>query len=140
MQDFRKLRVWHESVEIAVEIYHTTNALPASERFGLRSQLRSAAVSVSSNIAEGCGRPGRGDLARFLGIAIGSVCEIESQLLVSRKLGLLDAQLVDRLLGRIDGLKRRLISLYSRVKTSSGVFPEAPAPKGGTTYHIPPTT
>jgi len=140
VQDFRKLRVWHESVEIAVEIYHATNALPASERFGLRSQLRSAAISVSSNIAEGCGRPGRGDFARFLGIAIGSVCEIESQLLVSQKLGLLERQLVDRLLARIDGLKRRLISLYGRVKVASGTFPGAPVPKGGATYHLPPTT
>ena len=129
MQDFRKLRVWHESVEIAVEIYHATNALPASERFGLRSQLRSAAISVSSNIAEGCGRPGRGDFARFLGIAIGSVCEIESQLLVSQKLGLLERQLVDRLLARIDGLKRRLISLYGRVKTSRAEFPDPLTPE-----------
>jgi four helix bundle protein len=79
---------------MAAEIYRVTDEFPSEERFGLTSQLRRAAVSVSSNIAEGKGRSSSGDLRRFLDIAMGSVFEVESQLHVSIVLGI---AAVDRL-------------------------------------------
>lgn len=116
MQDFRKLRVWHDSMSVAVLVYKATDSLPASERFGLRAQMRSAVVSVSSNIAEGCGRPGRRDMARFLGMAIGSACELESQVHITQQLGFLEDTDVTNLLRHVDEMKGALISLYGRVK------------------------
>jgi four helix bundle protein len=66
MQDFRKLEVWQLSHKLTVEIYRCTRQLPQDERFGLTSQIRRAAVSIEANIAEGCGRRGKMDFARFL--------------------------------------------------------------------------
>lgn len=121
---------------MAAAVYEATECFPPSEIYGLRAQLRSAAVSVSSNIAEGCGRPGPKELARFLGIAIGSACEVESQVYLSDRLGLLEVVTTSELLARVDVLKRRLIKLRGRVlKTRPGV---ASARVG--TYHLPPTT
>jgi four helix bundle protein len=128
VQDFRKLRVWQESIELAAAVYELTALLPDSERYGLRAQMRSSAISVSSNIAEGCGRPTRRDMARFLGIAIGSICELESQLYVLVRLKLVDEAWIESLVARTDRCKRQLISLYRRVLARSG------------TYHLPPTT
>ena len=140
VQDFKKLRVWHESVELAVRLYRVTEALPDHERYGLRSQLRAAVISVSSNIAEGCGRPTRGDMARFLGFAIGSVSEIESQLYVAVRLRILNESSVADLLDRAGRLKRRLVTLYTRVAAKRGGYPEVIGTADQGTYHLPPTT
>jgi four helix bundle protein len=63
VQDFKKLRVWEESIRLAVRVYEVTDALPASEKFGLCAQMRSAVISISSNIAEGTGHSGQADTA-----------------------------------------------------------------------------
>ena len=90
MHDFQKLDVWNLAMDLAVETYDATNTYPADERFGLRSQMRRAAISVPSNIAEGCSRPSEADSRRFLTIAKGSAGELETQILLSKRLGLLD--------------------------------------------------
>lgn len=118
VQDFRKLSVWQNSVDFAIRVYEATSLLPRSERFGLTAQMRAAAVSVSSNIAEGCGRPTRRDLARFLGIAIGSACEVESQIYLCQRLALLDEEVVESLSGELSTVKRQLIALYERVRAT----------------------
>lgn len=128
VQDFRKLRVWQESIELAAAVYELTAFLPEAERYWLRAQMRSSAISVSSNIAEGCGRPTRRDMARFLGIAIGSICELESQLHVLVRLEVLDEVSIQSLMARTDRCKRQLISLYRRVLVRRRA------------YHLPPTT
>lgn len=79
-QRFRKLLVWSEGVALARAIYRLTAEFPSEERFGLTAQLRRAAVSVPSNIAEGSVRRSRKDFCRFLEIALGSLAEIETQL------------------------------------------------------------
>ena len=73
MKDFRRLNVWQKAHASALNIYRTTKCFPDDERFGLTSQLRRAAISVPSNIAEGCGRQSDRELANFLNIAAGSV-------------------------------------------------------------------
>ena len=90
MQEYRKLRVWEESTDLAVEVYGLTDVFPPDERFNLTSQIRRAAVSVPSNIAEGCGRSGKKERARVFDIALGSACELESQLELCRRLGFSD--------------------------------------------------
>jgi len=89
MGDYRDLVAWKRAHKLALEIYRATDSYPGRERYGLVAQLRRAAVSVVSNIAEGAGRQSDRELARFLRIARGSACEVECQLLLSRDLGFL---------------------------------------------------
>lgn len=114
VQDFKKLRVWHESIDLAARVYTATARLPAAERYGLTAQMRSAAVSVSSNIAEGTGRSSGPDMARFLQIAIGSASELESQIVVATHLKLLGD--VDPLLDQVDKVRRQIIRLKANVE------------------------
>ena len=97
MQDFRRLRVWVDSVDMAALVYRATEALPRSERYGLRAQVRASAVSVSSNIAEGCGRRSNRELLTFLYIAAGSVKELACQLRIATDLGYGDPSAAQRL-------------------------------------------
>ena len=85
MFNFEKLDVWQKAIDFADLIYNETRAFPAEERFGLTNQLRRAAVSISSNIAEGSSRSSRTDFARFAEIAAGSVFEAVSQSFIARR-------------------------------------------------------
>jgi len=87
-ESFRQLEVWQRAIELTFAIYRLTQSFPESERFGLTNQLRRAAVSVASNIAEGYGRTTRGEYIQFLGHARGSISEVETQLVIARVLGL----------------------------------------------------
>jgi four helix bundle protein len=84
---FRDLAVWQRAVELTLATYELTAAFPDAERFGLTNQLRRAAVSVASNIAEGYGRSTRGEYIQFLGHARGSISEVETQLVIAQALG-----------------------------------------------------
>jgi four helix bundle protein len=94
-ESFRDLSVWQRAVQLTLEIYKLTGAFPDSERFGLTNQLRRAAVSVASNIAEGYGRATKGEYVQFLGHARGPVSEVETQLVIARGLGLGTKQKLD---------------------------------------------
>jgi four helix bundle protein len=85
-QHFKQLIAWQKAVNLVTEVYQTTKAYPREEIYGLTSQLRRAAVSIPSNIAEGAGRRTEGEYVHFLGLAYGSLCELETQLIVSIKL------------------------------------------------------
>jgi four helix bundle protein len=85
-----KLEVWKRAIELSVDIYRLTEGLPAAEKYGLTSQMRRAAVSVSSNIAEGAGRGSTGYYMHHLSIAQGSLSELETQLVISNRLGFID--------------------------------------------------
>jgi four helix bundle protein len=91
IRDHKDLRVWKEGMRLAVDIYQITKSLPRDERFGIVAQMRRAAVSVPTNIAEGAGRRTAADFARFLAIARGSLAELETQLLLCEELRLLGA-------------------------------------------------
>jgi four helix bundle protein len=87
MFNFEKLDVWHEAIHFADLVYQLTRGFPSDERFGLTNQMRRAAVSVSSNIAEGSSRASHPDFSRFVEIATGSLFEVVSQATVSRQQG-----------------------------------------------------
>ena len=89
MFNFERLDVWRKSVEFAGLIYGATKGFPADERFGLTNQIRRAATSIASNIAEGSSRP-RTDFARFIGYASGSLSEVITQATVAKNEGMLD--------------------------------------------------
>jgi len=86
-QDFHDLTVWQRAIDLTVCIYQLTQKFPKEETYGLVSQLRRAAVSVGSNIAEGRGRLNPGEFRQFLGVALGSTFEIQTQLVVANRLG-----------------------------------------------------
>jgi len=86
-KSYRDLKIWQRAIELSVAVYRLTGQFPADERFGLTSQLRRAAVSVASNIAEGYGRASRGEFRQFVGMARGSVLELQTQLVIAKELG-----------------------------------------------------
>jgi four helix bundle protein len=89
MGGFRDLIVWQKSIDLVTEVYRNTSKFPREEIFALTSQIRRCAVSIPSNIAEGEGRKGAPEFARFLRIAQGSLAELQTQLIVSERLGYL---------------------------------------------------
>ena len=89
MRDFRKLKIWEQGIEIVKEVYKLSQKLPSEEKFGLKSQITRAAVSIPSNIAEGSSRNSEIEFKRFLEIAIGSLFEVETQLIIIQELDLI---------------------------------------------------
>ena len=89
MRDFRKLVIWKQGIEIVKEVYKLSEQLPKEEKFGLKSQITRAAVSIPSNIAEGSSRNSSIEFKRFLEIAIGSLFELETQLVIITELNLI---------------------------------------------------
>jgi len=116
MKDFRELKVWEKGHHLALEIYKATARFPKDEMYGLTSQIRRACVSIPANIAEGCGRNGDAELARFLQIAMGSASELEYHLLLSRDLGLVDAANYEQRAQETTGVKRMLTSFIQTLK------------------------
>lgn len=111
MFNFEKLEVWHKAIEFADLVYALTRAFPGDERFGLTNQMRRAAVSISSNIAEGSSRLSKVDFARFVEIATGSVFEVVSQSFVSKRQGFLSEADFNRLYSAADEQSRMLSGL-----------------------------
>ena len=118
MADYRKLEVWRHGMRLALSTYKATRVLPSDERFGLISQMRRAASSIPSNIAEGRGRGSDREFSRFLSIARGSLNELETQTLLARGLDYLDRDQSSRLLFECDRLARMINSLQAALKDS----------------------
>ena len=111
MFNFEKLETWHEAIAFADIVYQLTHNFPVEERFGLTNQMRRAAVSISSNLAEGCSRSSRSDYARFVEIATGSVFEVVSQATIGRNQGFLDQTGYERLYAAAEKQSRMLSGL-----------------------------
>ena len=116
MRDPNKLTVTDQARSLAVEVYRLASDFPASERFGLAAQMRRAAVSVGSNIAEGCGRSGDREFVRFLQIARGSSTELAFQLAVAMDLGLCSSTGHDTVAELIDHVQRMLNRLTASMR------------------------
>lgn len=110
---YRDLVAWRRSVDLVTDIYLKTRSFPNAERFGLTAQIRRAAVSISSNIAEGQGRCTTGEFRQFLGHARGSLLEVETQLVIARNLGFLDEQNHTILFERVAEIGRILNGLIN---------------------------
>lgn len=117
MHDFRKLKVWFRCHALTLDVYRETNSLPREERYGLAAQMRRAAVSIESNIAEGSGRSTDADFARFLSLAAGSASELSCQVRIATDLGYLPERIgsawereLDEITKMLEGLRRRLSS------------------------------
>lgn len=115
MFSFEKLDVWQKSIDFADLVYKLTRSFPDDERFGLTSQMRRAAVSVSSNIAEGSSRFSKPDFARFIEIATGSVFEVVSQSFISRREGFLKEDDFKKVYSAADEQGRMLSGLRNSI-------------------------
>ena len=112
---FRDLEVWKLGKEIVVDVYLMTRRFPADERFGLVTQMRRAAISIPSNIAEGFNRFHNKEYRHFLFVALGSCAELETQLEVSCDLGYLNGQMRDGLLEKLAHESRMLRNLIKKL-------------------------
>jgi four helix bundle protein len=116
MNNYKELKVWQKSVDLAVKIYGVTKAFPKEELYGLTSQLRRSAVSIPSNIAEGAGRNTKKDFNNFLGISNGSSCELDTQLIIAQRINFIDALVVESLQQEITEIQKMNWSLKRSLK------------------------
>lgn len=116
IQGYRDLLVWQQSMSLAEEVYKVTGDFPKTEIYGLTSQLRRAAVSVPSNIAEGQARNSTGEYVQFLGVSKGSLAEVETQLEIACRLGWLSPADKERLLAQADEIGRMLAGLINKLR------------------------
>ena len=116
METHKDLRVWQQGIEMVTSIYMMTKAFPKDEVFGLVSQMRRAAVSVPSNIAEGYARGTDREKLHFLRISSGSMSEIETQLMLSLNLGYISQEVYDELSERVTSVWKQLNALISSLK------------------------
>ncbi|MDE5586545.1 MAG: four helix bundle protein [Muribaculaceae bacterium] len=114
--DYKDLRVWQQSMDLVTEIYKLMYLLPMEERFGLSDQIRRAAVSIPSNIAEGQARGSNKEFRHFLSISRGSLAELETQLLLTVRLGFLQEQQVADILTRLKDIDKMIGSLMRYLK------------------------
>ena len=111
MHNFKELRVWQKSIDLTVEIYTALATFPTDEKFGLISQMKRAAVSIPSNIAEGAGRNSNKVFKHFLSISLGSVFELETQLIISNRLSLINNDLTQEINNKITDLQKMIFAL-----------------------------
>jgi len=110
---YRELEAWQYAMDLVETVYRLTRSFPSEERYCLAGQLRRASVSIPSNIAEGQGRGSRKEFCQFLWVARGSLCELETQLLIAGRLGYLDRSATEEAL-KISGTVGRLLNGLSR--------------------------
>jgi four helix bundle protein len=119
MHQYKQLTVWQNAVDLAVDIYLNTKDFPPEEKFGLTSQLRRAAVSIASNIAEGACRNTPGEFAHFLGISAGSAAEVETQLIIANRLGFVSDEKANDLSVKGEAISNKIWKLKTSVKNKS---------------------
>ena len=118
MRDFRNYKVWHLSLDFVEEIYRITDSFPSEERYGLSSQMRRAAISIVSNIAEGASRSSEIDFARFIEMSVGSTFEIETQIIVAVRLSYIEQKVADMLIDSLKNIQKILNSLLTKIRNS----------------------
>jgi four helix bundle protein len=118
MKDFRSLKVWEKAHELTLAIYEATREFPKHEIYGVTSQIQRAAVSVPTNIAEGCGKDSDAELKRYFLIAMGSSSELEYLLLLARDLGYLPAESYQTLQSKLIEVRKMLNAFIQHLKNS----------------------
>jgi four helix bundle protein len=116
VKNFRDVKVWNKSHDLALAVYRATAKFPAEERFGLTSQMRRSSTSIPTNVAEGCGRDGDRELTRFLQMAMGSASELEYQIMLAHDLNLLGAEAHETLTQQVTEVKRMLASFTKKLR------------------------
>ena len=115
-RNFRQYKVWQDAVDYATMVYKVTAKMPWFEKKGLCDQLQRAVVSISSNVAEGAGRPTDADFAHFLDNALGSANEVETQLLISKNIGYITEEIFNQLMVNLTGIQKQLTGLIASIR------------------------
>ena len=121
MHKYTNLQIWQQAMELVEEIYKLTKTFPADEKYGLIYQMNRAAVSIPSNIAEGAGRCSKKDFSHFISISIGSMFELNTQLVLSERLGFIDNTQCEKLQESLDNLQRMAVSFKNKLDSDSSV-------------------
>jgi four helix bundle protein len=116
MHNFKDLNVWKKSLQLVKEVYIITAKYPKEEKFGLTSQIRRSAISIPSNIAEGCGRKTQKDFCNFLYIAQGSSFEFETQLILSFELGFIEEKVFENTVSKLNEIQKMLNGLINSIE------------------------
>ena len=116
-KNYRELIVWQDGIRIAKAVYKLTEKFPKHENYALADQIRRAVVSVPSNIAEGQARKAPGDFRRFLHIALGSLAEVDTQLVLAQEFGYLSREDIHPLDGQIQDLRKKMYALINSLPT-----------------------
>ncbi|MDR3675424.1 MAG: four helix bundle protein [Acidobacteriota bacterium] len=117
IENYKELDVWKKSVALTTDVYRLTSRFPIAERYGWSSQIRRASTSIAANIAEGWGRESTGEYIQFLGVARGSLMELETHLIVSCNLHFLDSEELAAVLKPIEDIGKMLNRLIAALKT-----------------------
>ena len=115
-RNFRNYKVWQDAVDYASKVYKVTSGMPWFEKKGLCDQLQRAAVSISSNIAEGAAKPSDVEFAHFLDTSLGSAFEVETQLLISKNVGYVNSDLYNELLNDLNEIERQINGLIHSLR------------------------
>lgn len=118
MRNFRNLNIWKEGIILVKEIYKLSNKLPKEEKFGLKSQICRAAVSIPSNIAEGCSRNSEIEFKRFLEISIGSSFELETQLIIIAELQYISEEEIKSIIEVLSKEQKMINTLINKLKAN----------------------
>ncbi|NPA42671.1 MAG: four helix bundle protein [Chlorobi bacterium] len=116
MRNFRNYKIWQESLDLVADVYKLIALFPPEEKYGLRSQIARAAVSIPSNIAEGSSRKSEQEFIRYLEISIGSAFELETQLLIAQKLNLIPKEPVNLILQKLDQIQQQIHNLMISIQ------------------------
>lgn len=118
MHNFEKLKIWQKAMDIAVAVYEISAVLPIDERFNLIHQIKKSAVSIPSNIAEGSGRNHNKEFIQFLGIANGSTFELITQLILAKRLNLIDATITQPIINQLVEVSNMNFSFQKTLNTN----------------------
>lgn len=119
MHNFKDLKVWQKAVDFAVKIYSVTRAYPNDEKFGLVSQMRRVGVSIPSNIAEGCAKTSSKSFVNSLEVSLGESFELETQLIISERVGILDSETAKEMESDLSEVQRMIIGLKTSIEAKS---------------------
>lgn len=119
MHRFQELKVWQKAMDLAVDVYTSTENLPSTEKFGLLVQVRRCSVSICSNIAEGAGRNSVGEFIQFLGVANGSAYELQTQIELLSRLGYIEESTKADLIELVSEIQKMLFNLIKSLKDNT---------------------
>ena len=116
MHNYKELKIWMKGIDLAESIYKTVSEFPDSEKYGIVSQLKRASISVSSNIAEGASRKSQKEFSHFLSISLGSLFEIETQLVIANRIKYINDETLKGLIEQINELIKMIIGFKRQLK------------------------
>jgi four helix bundle protein len=125
MRNFKELTIWQNSIKIVKAIYRHCNSLPNEEKYGLKSQIQRASISIPSNIAEGCSRSSELEFKHYLEIALGSAFEVETQLIIIQELNMIQENELLETFDELNKLQKMLNNFIGKIKQNT----ENPKPK-----------